>query len=77
MAARHGLTSCLGWLRKANEGTWRVQGRAWSESEPDPAAWMITLNVDQELLPGRAGLFGSPISGTPIWFDDLRVTALP
>ncbi|MGD0536573.1 MAG: hypothetical protein ABSC03_02880 [Verrucomicrobiota bacterium] len=64
-------------VRKANEGTWRVQGRAWSESEPEPAAWMITLNVDQEPSPGRAGLFGSPISGTPIWFDDLRVTALP
>jgi hypothetical protein len=63
-------------VRKTNEGTWRVQGRAWSEGEPEPAAWMITLNADQQPSPGRPGLFGSPISGTPIRFDDLRVTAL-
>jgi hypothetical protein len=64
-------------LRKANETAWRVQGKAWSEGEPEPAAWMISLNVDQEPPAGRAGLFGSPISGTPIRFDDLRVTATP
>jgi hypothetical protein len=64
-------------LRKVKDGAWRVEGKAWADSQTEPAAWMIALDVTDEPHAGRPGLFGSPIAGTPIRFDDLRVSALP
>ncbi|MFO1500617.1 MAG: hypothetical protein U1G07_19915 [Verrucomicrobiota bacterium] len=63
-------------VRKTAQG-WTVEGRAWMEGEPEPPAWMISAEDREELPPGRAGVFGSPFSGTPISYDDLAVTKLP
>jgi hypothetical protein len=63
-------------IRRVADGKWSVEGRAWLEDQPEPATWMIALEVKGELYAGRASVFGSPFSGTPIRFDDLRVTRI-
>jgi hypothetical protein len=52
---------------------WRIEGKAWRASEPEPPAWMIAVEEDQEPSSGRAGVWGMPFSGQPIRFDDLTV----
>jgi hypothetical protein len=56
--------------RKAAEG-FVVEGKAWPAGTPEPAAWTITYPVATEPSAGRAGIWGSPYSGTLIRFDDL------
>jgi hypothetical protein len=57
-------------LRKTAEG-WVVQGKAWAAGAPEPEKWMIEHALKEEPAGGRAGIWGSPYSGTPIRFDDL------
>ena len=63
-------------VRKAGDGVWKVEGKAWLEGEREPGNWMITWDEKEEPAPGRPGAWGSPFSGTPIWYDDLAVTAV-
>jgi len=58
----------------ADGGTWRVEGKAWNEGATEPAAWMVGADQKDPPPPGRASLWGSPISGTSIRFDDLLLT---
>ena len=62
-------------VTKGKDGAWTVSGKAWKEGAPEPTAWPVAR---QETAPpsGRAGVWGHPFSGTPIRFDDLKVTAL-
>jgi hypothetical protein len=63
---------------KRADDTWRVQGKVWTEGTTEPADWMIQTERSQAPVAGRAGVWGKPFSGTPIRFDDLRVTpAIP
>lgn len=64
-------------IRKATPGAWIVEGKAWSEGASEPAAWMVTWQENEEPVAGRASLWASPISSTPIRFDDLLVTRVP
>jgi hypothetical protein len=50
---------------------WKILGKAWSEGQPEPAEWMISHEDHEELPAGRLLIYGSPFSGTPIWYDDL------
>lgn len=59
-------------LRKKDGGC-VIEGKAWAEGAPEPAAWSITLEEKEAPVPGRAGIWGSPYAGTPIRFDDLRL----
>ena len=61
-------------LRPAAAGTWRVEGKAWTDGATEPASWMVSADQKDPPTPGRASLWGSPISGTPIRFDDLLLT---
>lgn len=54
--------------------SWRIAGKAWPEGEEEPADWLITADETQALSPGRASVYGSPLSGTRIRFDDLVVS---
>jgi hypothetical protein len=56
--------------RKDGDG-WVVEGKAWPAGTPEPAAWTISFPVKEEPPAGRAGIWGSPYSGTLIRFDDL------
>ncbi|MBI3273211.1 MAG: hypothetical protein HYZ53_29745 [Planctomycetes bacterium] len=63
-------------LRRLDAGGWRVEGRAWTEGEAEPTAWLVTADETEEPRAGRPWLGGSPDSGEPIHFDDLEVAAV-
>lgn len=60
-------------IRKLKDGEWKIEGKAWPAGEPEPKAWMISFDEKEEPISGKASVLGSPIAGTPIWFDDLVV----
>ena len=60
-------------VRKAQAGEWKVEGKVWPPGSPEPETWMIAADEKEEPTAGRASVFGSPFSGTPIQFDDLTV----
>lgn len=62
-------------VRKAKDGTWQAEGKAWATSSPEPAVWQVTFIDAAEPAAGRSSIWGLPFSGTPIQFDDLLVTA--
>lgn len=59
-------------LRKVKEGEWKLEGKAWKAGTSEPAEWTLTYDEKNEPSPGRPAVWGSPFSGTPIRFDDLR-----
>ncbi len=63
-------------LRVRQAGSvWKVEGKAWVQTGPEPKEWMISLDETSPPREGRPSIWGSPYSGTPIRFDDLMVTA--
>lgn len=50
---------------------WVLEGRAWSEGTA-PAVPQLRWEVTGDIAAGRAAVWGSPYSGTPIRFDDLK-----
>jgi hypothetical protein len=60
---------------QAGGPSWKIEGKAWPQTEAEPRDWTVTLEEKAEPQAGRASIWGSPISGTPIRFDDLAVTA--
>jgi hypothetical protein len=61
-------------VRKGKDGGCVVEGKAWPSAGLEPKDWQITLEAKEAPPTGRAGLWGSPYSGTPIRFDDLVIT---
>jgi hypothetical protein len=61
-------------LSKAANGKWQIQGKAWPSDGKEPAEWMISTTDEKAPSAGRATVWGTPYSGTPIRFDDLSVT---
>ncbi len=61
-------------LRKAGDGGWELTGKAWAQGATEPETWTISRLEREEPSPGRPGIWGSPFSGTPIRYDDLKVT---
>ena len=62
---------------KVKDGQWRIDGKAWAEGQPEPAAWMIGLDDAEKPHSGRAGIYASPYAGTDVRFDDLRIESTP
>jgi len=63
-------------LQVAKSGaTWKVEGKAWQGST-EPTAPMLSYDAKEEPNEGRASIWGSPLAGTPIQFDDLVVKAV-
>lgn len=58
-------------LRKGEAG-WVVEGFAWKEGSPEPGQPLVKWSLTSEPSAGRAAIWGSPFSGTPIQFDDIR-----
>jgi len=63
-------------LRKVNDGEWKLEGKAWRQDAPEPTEWLIAYTEKDEPRAGRAVLYGSPFSGTPIRYDDVMVTRI-
>jgi hypothetical protein len=62
-------------VRAAGPGIWKVEGKAWPQTEAEPPSWAISADEKTEPHAGRAALWGSPYSGAPIRFDDLLLTS--
>ena len=60
-------------LRKTQDG-WEALGKVWMQNAAEPDAWRISHVEKEEPSAGRPGIWGSPFSGTPIRYDDLKVT---
>ena len=63
-------------VRKAGDQQWTIEGKAWAESGTEPVQWIISVVVKEAPATGKASVFGSPFSGTPIQFDDIVVSAV-
>ncbi len=63
-------------LRVRQAGSdWKVEGKAWPEAAAEPKDWMVSVDETNAPHDGRPSIWGSPYSGTPIRFDDLKVTS--
>jgi hypothetical protein len=60
-------------VQAVKEGAWRIEGKAWPLGSAEPKDWLIAFDEKEVPVAGRASVFASPFSGTPIWFDDLAV----
>lgn len=67
-------TQCKLQVRKTGAGAWCVEAKAWKTGEAEPKDWLLSFDAKEEPITGRASALASPLSGTPIWFDDLKVT---
>jgi hypothetical protein len=63
-------------VRPAAASSWMVEGKAWEQGTPEPGDWMIAFEEKTAPPNGKASLWGTPYSGTPIWFTDLKVSAI-
>jgi hypothetical protein len=62
-------------VRQMGGDAWKIEGKAWTQTGPEPKEWMISLDEKTPPHDGRPSIWGSPYSGTPIRFDDLVVAA--
>ncbi len=62
---------------KNASGTFRVEGRAWPSGGAEPSQPLVTLDEATLQPAGKSGAWGMPFAGTPIRFDDLKVTPVP
>ena len=60
-------------MRRVAEGSWKIEGRVWAKGGSESSDWTIIAEEKDPPQAGRASIFGSPFSGTPIQFDDLKV----
>ena len=61
-------------VRKAGEGEWKIDGKAWKQGDKEPGTPVLSYVEKTAPISGKASVWGAPYAGTPIRFDDLRVT---
>ncbi|MDQ6631357.1 MAG: hypothetical protein M3Y82_06320, partial [Verrucomicrobiota bacterium] len=59
--------------RSLKEGGNKIAGKIWTEKTLEPKE-MISFAEKSPLPAGRASVWGAPYSGTPIQFDDLKIS---
>ena len=64
-------------VRKVKDDEFAVEGKAWTAGTAEPAAPVVSITEAKVLPAGKSGAWGMPFAGTPIRFDDLKVTRLP
>ena len=60
-------------VTKIKDGEWNIQGKAWPQGLPEPQTWTVSHTEKTAPISGRAGIWASPYSETPIHFDDLKL----
>lgn len=68
-------TQCKLQIRKTGEAAWTVEAKAWPAGSAEPSTWLLTKETHEAPINGQASVLGSPFSGKPIQYDDLRVVA--
>ncbi len=61
-------------VKKLSDTEYRVEGKAWVSGTEAPKDPSVTFAETKLQPPGKASAWGMPFSGTPIRFDDLKVT---
>ncbi len=64
-------------VRKVKDDEFKVEGKVWNAGTEEPKEPAITLTEPKPSPAGKAGAWGMPFAGTPIRFDDLKVTKIP
>jgi hypothetical protein len=54
--------------------TWQISGKAWPADGAEPAEAMVKAEDKGLKGQGKAGVWGTPYSQTPIFFDDIQVS---
>jgi hypothetical protein len=63
-------------VKKVADNKFVLAGKVWLQSESEPKEAQLTFDADAAPSNGRASVWGSPYSGTPIWFDDLTLSTV-
>ena len=60
-------------VKKTADGKWSMSGKAWPTDAAEPKD--ATITHDEATLPGqgKSSIWGTPFSGTPILFDDIKI----
>ena len=69
-------THCQLQIQQKGEQAWVIKARAWNEGDAAPTSWPIEIQAAEPPISGQASVLGSPFSGEPIQFDDLRVSGV-
>jgi hypothetical protein len=64
------------WVKQTEGTKWLVSGKAWAANETEPSDPQITYSDATFKGSGKAAIWGTPFSETPIYFDDIAIKAL-
>lgn len=64
-------------VRKVAEGDFTVEGKVWTASNEEPKEPTVRILHSTAVPAGKSGAWGMPFAGTPIRFDDLKITSVP
>ena len=61
-------------VKRTSGDNWAITGKVWSGDAQEPATPSVT-HTDKSLKgQGKAGVWGTPYSETPIYFDDVAIS---
>lgn len=62
-------------VTKAADGSWQIEGKAWAQDAQEPAEPLLRHQEPEAKIKGngKAAIWGTPYSETPIYFDDIKV----
>lgn len=58
---------------KDAQGKWNISGKAWPANAAEPAEPQIKQEDSDLKGQGKCSIWGTPFSGTPIYFDDVKM----
>lgn len=59
--------------KKVAEGKWTISAKAWPADAVEPAEAAVTHEDPTLKGQGKCSIWGTPFSGTPILFDDVKI----
>ncbi len=63
-------------VRQLDDERWSVSGWVWAEASKEPEMALIDYIGEEGRLQGKGAIVGTPYSGHPIWFDDVKILSL-
>ena len=59
-------------VRKVKDSV-TIEGKVWEKAAAEPKEWLISFEDKETLAAGKASVWGTPFSGNPIQFDNIKV----